>query len=197
MSSMNEHQPDNYDFAITRQAVKYKIVETVTPAVLLILTLMSKGHSWMHRDLHTYVMTQNFGSSDKLLGGISWVTYSSFLSAAIQGNIMNVLEGPTGNFMLFHLSVTLSNFCLQIPYPLGNISQTQKEQYLGKEKNCYSLITLWRIFHEQCNGLAALLVCSKMMLFMCSCSFLPAHWCCTLLPCWREQKYPAIFKSKA
>lgn len=43
MSSMNEYQPDNSDFAITRKAVKYKIVETVIPAVLLLLTLMCKG----------------------------------------------------------------------------------------------------------------------------------------------------------
>lgn len=115
----------------------------------------------MHRDLHIYIMTLNFGSSDKLLGAISWVTDSSFLSAATEENVMNALEGLTGKFIVFHLCVALSNFCLQTPYPLGNILQIQKEQYLGKEQNCSSLIIFWSILYEQCNGLGALLVCIK------------------------------------
>lgn len=177
-----------------------KKVETVTPAVLLILTLTltSKRHSWVHRDLHIYIMTLNFGSSDKLLGAISWVTDSSFLSAATEENVMNALEGLTGKFIVFHLCVTLSNFCLQTPYPLGNILQIQKEQYLGKEQNCSSHHILehfiWTVQWTWC-----FVSLYKMILFMCSCSFLSAHWCPTLLPCTarREQKYPAIFKFKA
>lgn len=45
MSSMNKNQPDNSDFAITGSEIKKKRWKKVTPAVLLILPLVSKGHS--------------------------------------------------------------------------------------------------------------------------------------------------------
>lgn len=71
----------------------------------------------MHTDLHTCVMTLNFGNSGKSTGGISWVTECCFFSAVIDRYIMNVLEKPFGKLSFFPSVSHFSN-CLLSPITL-------------------------------------------------------------------------------